>query len=262
MISGFICTRNAIELDYCVELAIQSLLPVCAEVVVSDGESTDRTRDILGDLAAREPKIRIVTYPWPNPKSDIKWWVTWLNTTRNRLQYPMMLELDADEVLDPLSYPAVRAAAERGECRWFQRLNFWRDAQHLAPSGHYCGDQVVRLAPSHLYMCSDEPCIPEAEIRLRAGWPPNATRDFRIFHYGALRHDKAFIEKIRVVGDLFFGTYDERIAKAAREGTPWIDAVKFEELHDGKIIERELQPFNEPHPALAWQWLLDRGYHP
>lgn len=252
-ISGYICIRNAKELDYCAHLSVASLLPVCDEVLVSDGESTDGTYEFFRNWAREEPKIRLVTYPWPNPHRDITWWTTWLNTAREQLAHPYQLQLDADEVLDPRSYSCIRADAIAGLCSWYRRLNFWRDAQHLAPSGHVCGDAVVRAGPSNLWMPSDEPHPEgEPEIRKRAGWPPNP--DFlRIFHYGFLRKEKAMIEKVRVVNGAFFGTMDDRLVKAGAAGTPWVDSVQ---------MAAPLQEFNEPHPELAHAWLRERGYKP
>lgn len=253
-LSGFVCVRNGLKLDYCFQLAIDSLLGVCDEVVVSESESTDGTREFLENWAKGQPKLRIVNYPWPNPNRDITWWTTWLNHARELLKYPMQLALDADEMLDPASYPAVLAAVERGESRWFQRLNFWQDAQHLVPSGHVCADQVARLGPSNLWMPSDEP-HPEGEPELikRAGWPPNADRSLRIYHYGFIRKEQAMIDKCRVVGGAFFGTMDARLEKAEAQKTPWLTEV---------TLPAPMQNFTEGHPKLAHEWLRNRGYTP
>lgn len=257
-ISGYVCVRNAFKLDYCAELAIKSLLPICDEVLVSDGESDDGTWEFLTTWAELEPKLRIVSYPWPNPHRDITWWTTWLNNTREQLRHPLQLTLDADEVLDPASYPAIRASASEWPggraALWFERLNFWRDAQHLAPRGHVCGDQVARFGPTTLWMPSDEPHPEgEPELRLRAGWPPNGGRQTRIFHYGFLRNEQAMIDKVRVVNGAFFGTMDERLEKAETTGTPWIDLIE---------MAAPLQDFNEPHPEITHDWLRKRSYNP
>lgn len=259
MISGYVCVRNMFDLDYCADLAVKSLLPVCDEVLISDGQSTDGTYEFFRNWARTEPKIRLVTYPWPNPHRDITWWTTWLNSAREQLAHPWQLQLDADEVLDPVSYPAIKALADFGTnygntALWFERLNFWRDAQHLAPKGRVCGDQVVRFGPSDLWMPSDEPHPEgEPEIRKRAGWPPDGGRSRRIFHYGFLRREEAMIEKVRVVNGAFFGTMDDRLVKAEADGTPWVDSID---------IGAPLQEFYEPHPEIAHAWLHERGYNP
>lgn len=257
-ISGYVCVRNMFKLDYCADLTVKSLLPVCDEVLVSigikTGEVDDGTYAFFTDWATREPKLRFHLYEWPDPHRDITWWTTWINAAREQLNFPMQMHLDADEVLDPKSYPAVLAAAGKGQALWFERLNFWRDAQHLAPSGHVCADQVVRLGPTELWMPSDEPHLEgEPAIRLRAGWPPNADRSQRIFHYGFLRKQQAMIDKCRVVNGAFFGTMDDRLVAAEKDGKPWVDKIE---------MAAPLQDFYEPHPDLACDWLWERGYTP
>lgn len=257
-ISGYVCVRNMFKLDYCADLTVNSLLPVCDEVLVSigikDGEVDDGTYAYFTDWITREPKLRFHLYEWPDPHRDITWWTTWINEARSQLIYPMQMHLDADEILDPLSYPAILKGAEGQNALWFQRLNFWRDAQHLAPSGHVCADQVVRFGPTDLWMPSDEPHPEgEPEIRVRAGWPPNADRSQRIFHYGFLRKQQAMIEKCRVVNGAFFGTMDDRLVAAEKDGLPWVDKIE---------MAAPLQDFFEPHPDLAQDWLRERGSIP
>ena len=61
-ISGFTIVRNAVELDFPVVESIVSILPVCDEVVVNVGRSTDRTLDLVRSIG--DPKIRIVETEW------------------------------------------------------------------------------------------------------------------------------------------------------------------------------------------------------
>ncbi len=262
-ISGYTCVRNNFDLDYNVEQTIQSMLPICEEVVVSEGESTDGTREWLDDWATREPKLRIVTYSWPNPKGDLRYWTKWLNHAQAQLRYPMQLECDADEIVDPKSYPRILEAAKYEKCLWFKRLTFWRDAQHYAPDGHLVGSQVVRLCPTNVWMCSDEP-FPEGEpeCRLRAGWPPNGTDDCRILHYGFIRRN--FIKKARVILSIAADTMDQRLEESERKGTPWQDNWTFEEPQgdDHHIVRAPVLEFTEPHPEMMHCWLKERGYNP
>lgn len=254
-ISGYVCIRNNRILDYCVSEAVRSLIPVCDEVVISVAESDDDTRDTAESLAREDSRVRVIEYPWDNPVRRITFWTDWLNHTRERLLHPMQLTLDADEVLCPSSYDTIRKAAEAGECRWVHRLNFWGDTRHLAPHGRVCGEQVVRLAPTSMWMCSDEPHPEgEAEIRLKAGWPPCATPEMRIFHYGFLRRNSAFFAKVRVVNGAFFGSYDDRLQRAEDEGVHWSTYCDF----DIPILEH----LERDHPPVAHQWLRDRGFEP
>lgn len=248
-ISGYVAVRNAELLDYCVAEAVKSLIPICDEVVVCDGESTDATREMIAAIG--DSRIRLLTYPWPNPHNNPKFWVQWLNWTRERLHYDFQMTLDADEVLAPVSYDQVQDLAKRGESGIFHRLNFWKDAQHLAPLNTVCGDTVARCGPTELYMPSDEPI---------AAVSPNVREhgtlyvNLQIYHYGFLRRPDAFMRKSHEVQRMFIGSVDTRILEMQREGKRWNERDYFE----GK----RLREFYADHPPVAHKWLRDRGHNP
>lgn len=61
-VSGFTFVRNAIKYDYPIVEAINSILPVCDEVVVAVGNSEDDTLGIIQRI--NSPKIRIIETVW------------------------------------------------------------------------------------------------------------------------------------------------------------------------------------------------------
>jgi len=61
-VSGFTFIRNAIRYDYPIVEAIQSILPVCDEVVVAVGSSDDDTMALIRSIGS--PKIRIIETVW------------------------------------------------------------------------------------------------------------------------------------------------------------------------------------------------------
>ena len=256
-ISGFTCVRNAKDLDYCVEQTIQSLLPISDEVVVSDGESTDGTKEWLDDWAKKEPKLNIVTYPWPDFRDRPDYWLKWLNHTRGFLRHEIQLSIDADEVLHPKSYPDILEAAKYDWALWFRRENFLKDAQHTSPDGCLVGHLVCRLGPTWMETVSDEPREVEPEIRVLAGLPPKTPENCRILHYGFLR--KNYFHKARVVLELAAGTMDQRLVRAEAAGKPWYDEFDFQ---DSTGKPRELGQYKEPHPNIMHDWLRERGYNP
>lgn len=60
-VSGFTVIRNAIKYDYPIVEAIQSILPLCDEVVVAVGNSDDNTLELIQNI---DPKIRIIETIW------------------------------------------------------------------------------------------------------------------------------------------------------------------------------------------------------
>lgn len=250
-ISGYVCVRNAELLDYCVVEAVSSLIPICDEVVVSDGESTDATREMVASIG--DSRVRVITYPWPYPHCDDKFLVKWLNWTRGHLSYDYQITLDADEVLSPASYGIVDELARVGgrACAIFSRLNFWQDAQHLAPLNTVCGDTVARCGPTNLYMTSDEP-FPAASPNVRE--LATEIHGLTIFHYGFLRRPEAFMRKSHEVQNMFMGSVDNRILEMEAAGKKWTERDYFEGA--------ALRPFHGQHPPVAHKWLLERGHTP
>jgi glycosyltransferase involved in cell wall biosynthesis len=61
-VSGFTFVRNAVKYDYPILEAIQSILPLCDEVIVAVGDSDDDTLKLVQSLAS--PKLKIVQTTW------------------------------------------------------------------------------------------------------------------------------------------------------------------------------------------------------
>jgi hypothetical protein len=264
-LSGYVPIRDGIRLDYCFTEAIESLLPVCDEVIAIDSESADGTRYLLDHWSKHEPKLRVVSYPWPRlptpeeverddpkrPPGDPRMLIAWLNYGRARCLYDRQITLDADEILDPASHPEIRRAVEDGIPRWFNRVNLWGDPFHEAPHGTVCGERVVRIAPTSMEMCSDEPRPEgEPEIRRLAIDGPQLT----IFHMGFLRPQDAFLRKSRIMQAALHNCYDPRLRESERTGRSWTDASPFPEGYpilafDGNRL-----------PPLAKSWCRERGY--
>lgn len=60
-VSGFTFIRNGITLDYPIEEAIRSILPLCDEVIVAVGNSEDATLALIQNI---DPKVRIIETVW------------------------------------------------------------------------------------------------------------------------------------------------------------------------------------------------------
>ncbi len=61
-VTGFTIARNVITYDYPIVESIRSLLPLCDEVVVAVGASTDETLQLIRSIA--DSKIRIIETVW------------------------------------------------------------------------------------------------------------------------------------------------------------------------------------------------------
>lgn len=251
-LSGFTIAKNCLSLDYCIEECIQSMLPICDEVVVGIMGSEDGTLDLIHNWSTCEPKLRYVPVrDWTLQKGNMNWFVEALNETRQCLRYPMALQLDADEVLgtDSKTLQAIRRCVETKDAIAMDRLNFVKDHKHLIPEGYCCGKYVVRCGPSNLWWPSDEP-HQRGEVPLLD--MAHIETDAKIFHLGFLRKREAFYAKARVVLGAFFNEFDQRLAKAESEN-----------YHPFQEFEwwNNLTPYSGYYPELIKEWLRARGYN-
>jgi glycosyltransferase involved in cell wall biosynthesis len=253
-LSGYIPGRDVIKLDYPFFEAAASLLPVCDELILCDSDSTDGTREAMEKFAAEVPepfkgRVRVINRPWEDPVGDRMMLIKWLNWIRPHCKYSMQLTTDADEVLCPKAYPAIREAVAEGGCRYFRRLNFWRDHRHLAPEGRVVGEYVARLGPTAYEMCSDEQRPDgEPEIRKKAQFDDR----LRFFHYGFIRRKQAFIDKTRVVQRAILNDLDQRIVSTEGTDRNWVDNIDL----GRPLID---YPYRD-HPPCAHAWLKQNGW--
>lgn len=252
-LGGFVCVRNGIDLDYSWQLAAESLLKVVDELVLCDSDSTDGTHEAMQRMADKEPRIKIINWPWPSPKGESHhWFIEWLNFARSHLTTDFCLYLDADEVLSdaPECHEAIREAVAKKKCLTVDRLNFWRDAESLIPDGHCCGKWCTRFGPTKYECVSDEPHhAGEREVVDKAVKEPRV----QIFHLGFLREKKAFYRKARVVLEGWFNRFDPRLELGEKEDKPlWETECEFGNL---------LVPFSGYMPDAVQLWLSERGHH-
>lgn len=252
-LGGFIGIRNGSRLDYCWREAVQSLLPICDEVLICDCDSDDGTRETMDEWAHREPKITLANFPWTNPIATNQWWPDFLNYARQHLKTEFAITVDADELIHENSYDIIRRAVEARKSVICHRYNFWRDARSLIPPGVCCGTDVIRIGPQNQWMPSDYP-DPRAEWIQRNAVMTSPRVE--IYHYGFLRERKAFFRKAREVQRIWVNSYDPRLEKAETFEGNWAEMPGITSWED------KLVPFSGTHPALIHNWLRERNHDP
>ena len=235
-LSGYICVRNGNRLDYCWKEAVLSLVLICDEVVVCDSDSDDGTLQDIEDLMLDEPKVRLVQWPYPNPPpfGDRDWTNRWYNWTREQLGFDMQINFDADEILDPCSFPEIREAVAKRDAKMARYIHF----NHRSNMVSQWGDgRKPLLAPTEMYMHTHGPG-PEglAHIRDVATDGTNIV----LYHYSTLRRPDCYAAKMKVV-------------IPALEG--WIPT--FEHLDP---LPHEVPNFFGKHPDVIVPWLKERGH--
>lgn len=253
-LSGFVCVRNNNRLDFCVDLAILSLLPVCDEVWVCDSDSDDGTSEALQRWETREPKLHYINRPWEEPNGKLSWLIDWMQWAQKHLSEGSHVYLDADEVLDPRGYDRIKEAHRNGESLWFRRMNYWRNVRQEAPHGTVCAHEVARFGPSCMPMFSDEIhdgiqfALPEPEMRVKGRRDGNLI----IHHLGFLRKREALFDKVAANLKYFFGQpQDNRLIEAMNHPEKhWTEFCKF---------EQSLLPASVAVPDFCKDWLQERN---
>lgn len=242
-ISGITFIHNGVERDYCFEAAIRSMLPVCDEVVVVEAESTDGTRERIE--AIQDPKIRIISAPWkPAPlkqESNTDWTKDLGELARESSSHPYIVYVQGDEVLHEKDYNSIYDCASTNRPFFVERYNFWVNLQRLVPHGRVCGHRITRLAPrSAKVTWGSETLEHEGSSYSGVG----------LYHYGFVRDTKSFLIKADVMLKNFLGETDPRLPIIGEKG--WSAFAK--DWPDTEEI-----PFKGTHPAVAHQWLKEKG---
>ena len=112
-VTGFSFIRNAVKYNYPIEEALRSILPLCDQVIVAVGDSSDGTRELVAGI---DPKIKIIDTVWDE---TIREGGRVLAVETDKAFRAISDEADwciyiqGDEVLHEDGYPAVREAMQK-----------------------------------------------------------------------------------------------------------------------------------------------------
>jgi glycosyltransferase involved in cell wall biosynthesis len=194
-VSGFTFVRNAIRYDYPIVEAVESILPLCDEVVVAVGNSDDGTLDLV--RAIPSPKIRIVETVWDDSLREGGRVLAVETDKAFRAIAPdadWALYIQGDEVLHEDGIPALREALAR-----------WRDDRRvdglLFDYRHFYGSYDYVGAGLHWYrrevrVVRNDPAI--FSYRDAQGFRRRPNEKLRVkkveafvHHYGWVKHPRA-----------------------------------------------------------------------
>ena len=111
MISGFMVLKNVLKTGYPFVESIAASLPICDELLVSDGYSTDGTFEVLEKIATINKKIKLSRQEWPSTrKYSVIAEVT--NALRAKCSYEYIFSIQANEVVHEKNVEFIRALPE------------------------------------------------------------------------------------------------------------------------------------------------------
>jgi hypothetical protein len=197
-VAGFIFIRNAIKYDYPVREAIQSILPLCDEVIVSIGNSEDDTAGLIQSIAS--PKLKISYSVWDDTLRE-GGKVLAAETNKAFDQVPAdadwCIYIQADEVIHEADYPTIRETMElykddvRVEGLLFRYRHFFGSYDYVGDSRRWYNREIrVIRNDKHIRSYRDAQGFRKDGQKLNVK-PVNAY----INHYGWVRHPSQQLKK-------------------------------------------------------------------
>jgi hypothetical protein len=256
-LGGSMFIRNAIQFDYCVVEALESLCGVCDEVVIVDASSTDGTLDLLVEAQKRHNNLRVV--PGANWECHEKFERLRIlaDIAKSYLKTDWHFMLQADEVIHEQSFRTIRQAIKNKnfDAYFVRRMNLWGDLNHyirydIAQEHKPVSDTVVRLAKI------DAPAHGDAESLAvnpaRCG--DQLLDQILIMHYGFVRRDANMIDKTISMQSWFWGPGsqpDHRVVEMANKGGT---RFEWEVMKTREMLDR----IPVSHPKFVKQWAETR----
>lgn len=255
-IAGFTIVRNAVINDYPIVEAIESILPVVDEMVVSIGDSEDNTEELIRSIAS--PKLRIVHSVW-DPALRKGGEVLAVETNKAFAQISPNADwafyIQADEVVHERYHSAIRAAAERHlsdtkvEGLLFKYLHFYGTFDYVGDSRRWYGHEV-RIIRNDKAITS----FKDAQGFRRHGEKLHVRpTDAFVYHYGWVKNPAQMMRKMKHINQLWHGDLPA-------DQQPWAtaEAFNFDEYDS-------LEKFTGTHPQvmqprvarLNWQVAID-----
>ena len=237
-VSGFTFINQAIRFDYPIVEAIQSILPLCDEVVVAVGDADDGTRALIEGIDSI--KIRIVDTVWdPSLREGGKVLAAETDKAYSAIseEADWAVYIQGDEVMHEDDLPTVRAAMEAHQANegvdglLFNYRHFYGSYDFVGASDRWYAHEVrvVRALPSIKSFRDAQGFRVRNNELLRVvpinawihhyGWvkPPKVMQEKRI-QFNKLWHDDAWVDQ-HIVGPESF-EYEAHIRSLSRfEGT-------------------------------------------
>lgn len=263
-VSGFTYIRDGLKYGYPFLESVRSLLPLCDEVIIAVGDSTDKTRQKLLDLGS--PKIRIIDTIWDdNLRKGGHVFAQQANIALDHASGDWAIHLQADEVLHENDYEKIHGALEKFkdnehvEGVVLDFLNFYGDYNHIAYSRNWHRREVRIIRPlKNIRSYKDS-----QGFRFYPGNSPDILNlsgrplkvfllDVPVYHYSYVRPPGVMQEKA-----LKFHSY--------WHGDLWLEQnIKGHAFDYQSMIDYAI-PYTGPHPAvmkdrlesISWQFSYD-----
>lgn len=257
-ISGFSYVRNGFNYGVPFIEAITSILPICHEMVVAVGQSTDGTKEALENL--NNPKIKIIDTVWDMQlKEGGKIFAQQTNIALQATTGNWAFHIQADEVIHENDLPKiVDAITKENDHETIDGFilpfyHFWADYKHIRNSRRVHKNEV-RIFRKNLLVKSYKDSQGFRKYKTEEGYL-NGTDDGEklrvkkidapIYHYNGIRNPKHMFEKIKNF-EQFYGKQ--------------IEDPNNDIIFDLNYVDR-VADFTKSHPAVMAQRIKDNTFN-
>ncbi|MBI1222655.1 MAG: glycosyltransferase family 2 protein [Bacteroidetes bacterium] len=251
-VSGFTFIRNAILYDYPIVEAIQSILPICDEVVVAVGNSDDETLELIE--AIDPDKIRIIETVWDDSLREggrVLAQETDKALAAISPDSDWAFYIQGDEVIHEKYLAVVRESMEKYlgdkdiDGLLFNYLHFYGSYDYVGDSLNWYPKEirVVRIDPS-IYSYRDAQGFRKGDNeKLNVAEIPAF-----IYHYGWVKDPRAMQQKQEDFNKLWHDDVwvDQHIAKA--------------ETYNYEAHVRSLKRFQGTHPEVMQERIQSKNW--
>ncbi len=258
-VTGFSFIKNAVQFQYPIVEAIQSVLPVCDDVIVVVGNSSDVTRELV---AAIDPKkIRIIDSVWDNSLKDGR--VLAVETDKAFKEISASADwcfyIQGDEVVHEDGYEEIVSAmtnwkdAKEVDGLLFKYRHFYGSYDYTGLSSRWYKNEIrIIKNDKNIFSYRDAQGFRKGENEKLKVKPLNAY----IHHYGWVREPKTMLAKQKN-----FENYYQAGSK-----------IEIKQTSDAEFDYNEidaLEKFTGTHPGVMqlyinnhnWQFNFDPSYN-
>ena len=260
-VSGFTFIKNAVQFDYPVVESIRSILPLCDEMIVAVGDSTDGTRELIASIGS--DKIKIIDTVWD---PSLREGGAVLADETNKALHAITgnpdwcFYIQGDEVLHEQYHQAVRKSMQQWkddrqvDGLLFQYRHFYGSFDYVATSSRWYRNEIriIRHNPN-IYSYRDAQGFrkdDDRKLKVKA-------MDAVMYHYGWVRPPKTMMDKRRNFGHYWGG--DRVTEEFIKENSGDFDYSEIDALEKFKGSHPEVM--KERIANMNWQFDYDLSYN-
>ncbi len=264
-ISGFTYVRNGFDYGVPFLESIQSILPICDEMIIAVGDSVDGTRQAIEKL--QTGKIKIIDTVWDMSLTNGgKIFANQANLALDAVTGDWAFHIQADEVIHENDLPAIISAIHENDSNKkvegfiLPFLHFWGGYNYIRNTRRV-HNYEVRIFRNGLNVRSYRDSQGFRKYKSLAGYENGKEKGEKllvkkiaapVYHYNGIRPPEIFRKKAEQMG-AFYKTVDE------------VQKILDEKNYNWDNVDRVVE-FNGPHPLLMmpkvsaqnWEYAFDR----